>query len=56
MCMNFWSDWFKTESQSKSSALYWGDLARVKDRNGFKTNWFNLKRITRSDVKIKLKA
>lgn len=54
-CMNFWNDWFKTESQSKLSA-YWCDLAPVEDSNGFKTNLFNLKLISSSDVKVRLKA
>lgn len=53
MCMNFWNDWSKTKSQSKLSALYWCDLAPVKDSNGFKTDLFSLKLISRSDVKDK---
>lgn len=49
--MNFWNDWSKTKSQSKLSALYWCDLAPVKDSNSFKTDLFSLKLIARSDIK-----
>lgn len=53
MRMNFWNDLFKTESQSKLSALCWDDLAPMKDSNGFKTNLFGLKLISKSDVRLK---
>lgn len=52
MSRNFWNDSFKSESQSKLSALYWHDQALTKDSNGFKINLFNLQLISRSGVQI----
>jgi len=54
--MNFSNEWFQTKHQSKLSALYRCDLSPVKDSNGFRTHLFSLKLLSRSDVKVGLKA